>query len=102
MGRPRMELQQILKAIPGIEEAYFQPPEGQALKFPCIVYSLDEIDVTHADNQPYLLHEKYEATVIDSDPDSDIPKVVARMPKCRMTRRFVSNNRNHTVFNLFF
>lgn len=99
---PRLQLQEILKAILGSSNVYFQPPPGVQMKYPAIVYKRDRIDIQHADNKPYKNAKRYQITVIDRNPDSDIPDKVAALRTCSFDRSFTADNLNHDVFNLYF
>lgn len=72
------------------------------MQYPCIVYKRDSALTEFADNKPYSYGKRYQLTVIDSDPDSDIPDKIAMLPKCVLNRTFVSSNLHHDVFNLYF
>lgn len=103
MAKSRLQLQALLQSLlPDGKRAYFQPPNGTAMSYPCIVYEWDRLDTKYANNKPYSQDRRYTVTVIDRDPDSDIPDKVAALPKSSWNRRFVSNSLNHTVFSLFF
>lgn len=81
---------------------YFQPPDNITLTFPCIVYQRYAEKTDFANNSPYRLTDRYQVTVIDSDPDSLIPKMVASLPMCTKNRFFVADNLNHDVYNLYY
>ncbi len=98
----RLELHALLEAIPGVTTAYFQPPANVQMEFPCITYRRDASETLFAGNLPYRNTKRYEVTVIDRDPDSEIPDKVAKLPMCLLTRAFAANNLNHYVFNLYF
>lgn len=100
MARPRSQLQTILKGI--TPNVYFQPPNGTMLKYPCIIYERDTIDVLHADNQKYRNTKRYAVTVIDRNPDSSLPDAVLELPLCAHNRFFTSDDLNHDVFTLYF
>jgi hypothetical protein len=102
MARPRMELHEILKAISGVEQAYHQPPANVQMVYPCIVYFRDAKDTKFADNGPYLGTKRYQVTVIDRNPDSEIPDQVAQLPLCSFAQHFVTDNLHHDVFSLYF
>lgn len=70
--------------------------------YPCIRYELDAGQTEFAGNNPYHLSWRYKVTVIDRDPDSQIPKKVAVLPTCTFDRFFVADNLNHFVFILYF
>lgn len=99
MGQ-REDLHQILKLLS--ENTYFQPPSNLEMEYPCIVYERDSADTKFAGNAPYLYTQRYKVTVIDRDPDSDIPKMVAALPMCLFNRHFTAGNLHHDVFNLYF
>jgi len=102
MARPRSELQLILLAIPGVKQVWFQPPDGTKLAYPCILYERDAQDVTYADNKPYFVDTRYTITVIDRDPDSLIPSMVAALPLCSFNRFYTAADLNHDVYTLYF
>jgi len=56
----------------------------------------------YADNGPYKHKTRYQVTVIDKNPDSEIPAKVKALPLCAYSRFFVADNLNHDVFNLYF
>lgn len=98
----RLELQELLAAVPGVVAAYFQPPPNVEMQYPCIVYSIDNAETTFADNAPYSHRWRYQLTVIDRNPDSEIPSKIVRLPLAKFSRRFTADNLNHDVFELFF
>lgn len=100
MGRPRQELQNLLVGI--TPNVYFQPPENLKLQYPCIIYQRDYAQTDFANNGPYKNTKRYQVTVIDQNPDSEIPGKVGLLPMCTYQRFFVADNLNHDVFNLFF
>lgn len=104
MGR-RADFQAILEQVTqelGLGRAvYFQPPPSVQLKYPCIVYELSEIDVTHADNQKYLHKARYMVTVIDLDPDSVLRDAVFELPSTAFDRYYAADGLNHFVFLTF-
>lgn len=97
---PRLQLHDILKAI--TDNVYFQPPENITLEYPCIIYQRDYAETKFADDIPYNHTLRYVVTVIDRDPDSNIPGKVASIPMCLFNRFFTADNLNHDVYRLFF
>ena len=81
---------------------YFQPPPGVKMKYPAVVYELSDIPSRHADNRPYIIQKRYTVTVIDKDPDSELPDELAALPTADMSRFFTSENLNHWVFSVYF
>lgn len=99
---PRLELQVLLETLLGSRNVYFQKPPTTGMKYPCIIYKRDDVDTKHADNQPYNRRKRYQVTVIDSNPDSDIPDMIADLPLCEFDRFYTADNLNHDVYQLFF
>lgn len=98
----RLDLQELLEGLLGSENVYFQPPPSFRMTYPCIVYNRSNIRSRHGDNRPYKLDNQYTVTVIDANPDSEIPGKVALLPQCAHDRKFISENLNHDVFNILF
>ena len=98
----RLELHELLCEILGSRNVYFQPPESVKMKYPAIRYKRNRIDNTFADNEVYRQALSYEITTMDSDPDSEIPLKVSRLPMCRHDRGYCADNLNHEVFVLYY
>lgn len=81
---------------------YFQPKQNISMEYPCIVYKRDARNTQFADNRPYRSKKRYQVTIIDQDPDSDIPEKVAALPLCSFSRFFTAGNLNHDVYTLYF
>lgn len=101
--RPRSELQELLDSLlPEGKRAYFQPPDGSRLSYPCILYKRSDVKIEHADNAPYTTQKRYQVTVVDQDPDSAIPDLVGALPTASFDRNYAADNLNHDVYNIFF
>lgn len=100
--RPRSELHTILKGILGSNNVYFQPPSTVTLKYPCIIYAIDGMQIKHASNNPYKHGKRYLVTVVDKNPDSDIPEKVAKLPTVQFGRSYSADYLNHNTFRLYF
>lgn len=98
----RLELQSLLETLLGSRNVYFQPPPTVMLQYPCIIYNRDYINTDYAANKPYKHKKRYQITVIDRNPDSDIHEKVAALPLCSYDRFYTADNLNHDVYNLFF
>lgn len=101
MGQ-RLELHELLKAIMGNDNVYFQPPPSIQMHYPCIIYSRDSADTKYANDFPYLVKRRYMITIIDRNPDSEIPDKVSKLMYCRYSRHYKVDNLNHDVFNIYF
>jgi hypothetical protein len=97
---PRLQLHQLLETF--AEHVYFQPPTNVQLQYPCIIYMRDFADTKFADDIPYTKTKRYMVTVIDPNPDSEIPDMVASLPKSIFNRFYTADNLNHDVYNVFF
>lgn len=97
---PRLQLHQLLEEI--TPNVYFQPPSNLQMQYPCIVYQRDFADTEFADNLPYNRRLRYMITVIDKDPDSEIPSKVADLPMSTFNRFFTADNLNHDVYSVYF
>lgn len=98
----RADLHEILKDVLGTDNVYFQPPASLNMAYPCIVYRRDNRDARFANNGLYKNRKRYLVTVIDQNPDSDIPDKVGVLPLCSFDRFYAANNLNHDAFRLFF
>ena len=98
----RLIFHEVLVGILGSRNVYFQPPEGFKMAYPCIVYNRKNIRTNFADNLPYLMQDQYSVTVIEKDPESDIPDKIAKQSTATFERSFTSAGLNHNIFNVYF
>lgn len=98
----RLKLQTVLERALGSSNVYFQPPASVEMEYPAIVYGLENIENSFANDGVYSSIRKYKVTVIDEDPDSAIVDKVSSLPTCRFNRHFKSDNLNHDVFIIHF
>ena len=82
----RTDLGLILRSILGSEHVYFQPPESRKMLYPCIVYALNDIYLTSADDKTYLEKRRYSVTLVDKNPDSEFVAKLTELPLCRFDR----------------
>lgn len=99
---PRLELQALLVSLLGSSYVYFQPPATVKMNYPCIIYSRDDIHIAHADNTPYKHKTRYQVTVVDTDPDSEIVEKVGKLPTASYDRSYAADNLNHDVYTIYF
>lgn len=100
MVRSRDELSSRFHAL--CEHVYFQPPGGDKLVYPCIIYALDGLNTKGADNTDYSMYIEYSVTYITRDPDDNIIFELEHLPMCSLTRAFTSDNLHHYVYRLFY
>lgn len=100
LEQKRLRLDELLSAQPGCKEAYYSPPDGLEMKYPCITYNLMGDNKRFADNIPYFRSLQWVVTVIDEDPDSRLANVFFNMPRCIFDRKYSASGLNHFVFTL--
>lgn len=98
----RLDLHEIFCSTLGSRNVYFQPPETIKMNYPCIVYERASNDTRFADNRPYKSIRRYTATIIDKNPDSQLPDKLGGLPLCRLNRVYTADNLNHYVFDIYF
>ena len=100
----RLRLDAKLREILGSGNVYFQPPESVKMQYPCIVYELSDMPTEKADNQLYIINDRYTITLIHRDPDNDLKKkiLLELQPYCELDRVFTSANLYHYVYNLYY
>jgi hypothetical protein len=99
MDPVREKFHLILKTF--ADNVYFQPPENSRIEYPCIVYKRDNANTKYADDKPYDIRTRYMVTVIDPNPDSEIPRMVASLPLSSFNRFYIAENLNHDVYSVF-
>lgn len=72
------------------------------MKYPCIVYAWTNTDTKFANNSLYATKRKYQVTVIDKNPDTEIPDRVMGLPLCSPTRSYIADNLNHYSFDIYY
>ena len=106
MGRKtdrRIELHELLCSALGSRNVYFQPPESLKLKYPAIVYGLNNVRTLAANNKTnYKLDTSYKVTLIEHDPDSEIMLELLTIPKCKFDSHYVADNLIHNVFTIYY
>lgn len=100
--RKRLSLQKILEEALGSRNVYFQPPESFRLQYPCIIYERNSGVPYHSNDELYNYIKSYTITVIDQNPDSEIPDKLEKLRYCDMDRFFITDNLNHWVFTIYY
>lgn len=102
MMRTRLMLHEKLCEVLGSENCYFSPPASIKMKYPAIVYQLADVDNFFADNIPYMKAKRWTVTVIDKNPDSEIPGRLSNLRYCSFDRFFTADNLNHFAFTIYY
>lgn len=99
--RTRLELGIILDTL--CDHCYFQPSTNASLKYPCIVYEVNTIDSTKADNKNYINYTVYKLTHIYKSPSSELrEKILSTFDFIKLDRPFKSDGLYHDVYTLYF
>lgn len=97
------ELHDLLRTNGYPENVYFQSPSTVSMRYPCIRYALSKIPAHYADNIRYMSKEQYILTVIDPNPDSQIPYLLLEhFDMIDFDRPYTAENLNHFVLTLFY
>lgn len=99
----RKELhKKLVDVMDGRGNVYFQPPASIKLEYPCLIYSLNGMPKKHADNVPYFSKNRYDAIVIDRDPDSEIAEdIIKSISFSSFDRRYVADNLYHDSITIY-
>lgn len=98
----RLELQQIFESILGSRNAYYNPPATITMKYPCIRYSLNGLNTTHANNAKYSKMKRYDGIVICKESDPEIIDKILELPYTSLGTPYKADNLNHYPFTIYF
>ena len=99
MGKDRSSLHNTLLLI--TSNVYFQPPASLVMKYPCIIYKMDDILDTHANDKRYLSSKRYLITVVDRNPDTILYEKVLELPYSKFETTFVKDNLYQHICSLY-
>lgn len=95
----RLKLHEQLRFL--CPNCYYQPPKNIQMTYPCIVYNKAGVIDLYAQNNKYLSRDEYMVTVIDRDPDSEIPESILKtFTMSSFQDAFVQDNLHHTVLTI--
>lgn len=98
----RLKLHNLLKdSFPGYE-VYFQPPEGQNIKYPCIIYEISGYDKTPADNLRYKGMMKYSVMLISRKHSYQEVEQMMGLELVSLGSSFKTDGLYHYTFSLYF
>lgn len=95
----RLDLHSTLRSLMGTDQVYFQAPTGR-LTYPCIVYSIEDIPIQHANDKPYSVSVVYSVMHISRDPDDPVTIELAKLPLTSFVRSYVADGLYHTIFRI--
>jgi hypothetical protein len=97
----REEFHEVLCDILGSRNVYFQPPESLKIKYPAIIYKLDKIKTSRANNDLYLADDRMAVTLVHKEPDNDVYMKLLKLPKSSLDRTYAKDNLNHYAFTIY-
>lgn len=101
--RGRLSLSDKFHAIEGLSGVYFQPPKSIKMQYPCVIYHGEGMSAKYADNHIYIGRRKYTVTIVDKNPDSELPnKLLGAFSMISFDRSYTADNLNHFVFTLYY
>lgn len=98
----RLELQTKLEELLGTKQVYYQAPNSVKMAYPAIVYSLNDVYKTNANDSTYAKKREYQIIVIDRVPDNPVIDKILDLPYSSYDRHYVADNLNHDVLSLYF
>ena len=99
----RFMLQDKLELILGSNKVYYNPPDGQKISYPCIIYNLEGENVDRANNARYRAMNRYSITIIHRDADSTICNdILDSFEYTSFNRQFKNDNLYHDVITLYY
>lgn len=101
LEKNQKNLQMKLETILGSKNVYFQPPEHLKLSYPCIIYTLSELDTRFADDIGYKNAIGYTVIFISRSPVNDVVIKLGKMPYSRFDRFYIFENLNHYAYRIF-
>lgn len=96
----RLELHD--KLLKYVDYAYYAVPENFQVKFPCVVYSKSAAEHTYSGNKVYTSQDLYRLTFMSKTIDSNLHEKFLFDFPARLINRFVTNNVEHTVLELYY
>lgn len=102
MKLSRLNLHAVLESIIGNENVYFQPPTSTRIKYPCIIYTLINVNDKYADCTSYIRHYNYRITYIDYNPDNDVVDKISNLQYCKFDTSFSTQGLYHYTFSINF
>lgn len=110
--RTRLDFDRYIKDIVGEGvHVYFQPPSnatgvGSVVRknmiYPALLYSVDDYNISSADNMNYTVQKEYSVTVVTKDPDDELTDKIVMIPTARFNRQYVADGLYHSVFIIIF
>lgn len=91
--------EKLVAAFPGVQP-YFTPGSQLTLSYPCIVYDVETLRVTYAEDVPYVIGTIFEVTMIAPIPGYSDKKQMFRIPYTEHLRTFTTDDLVHDVYRV--
>lgn len=101
----REKLHDELVKLLGSQEVFYQKPPNYKLKYPAIIYSLDNANTKFANNIPYLFKRRYQITYLTFNPDDEVIETIGMSPELQrieLVNHYVSENIHHFIYKLYY
>ena len=96
----RIQLGILLKTLLGSENIYFQPPTNTQLRYPCFLYTLNDLPNKKANNNKYIRNLSFIVTYISKTPDLERIQQIHQSEGFEYQRSYTTEGLNHTVFKI--
>ena len=97
----RSELDSILRTTIGSTHVYFQPSESVKIKYPCVIYKLDNIPTLDADDLKYKMNTVYQLIYVTKSPTDPNVHKLAMLPRSSFERFYTIDELNHYVYRIY-
>lgn len=94
-------MHETLCGVLGNRNGYFQPPSSLKRNYPCIQYSLKDIESLRADNAVYKTDNAYELILMDTNIESEFVEKLMKLPMCKFDRFYTADGVYHWVFTIY-
>lgn len=99
----RLELQNKLQTLDGVNKIYYQPPTNVMLQYPCIIYNDQPGKAIKASGTLYNYTDCYELMYIGKKPNKQIIQELLSIFKyINFDRTYVYDGLYHYVFTIYY
>jgi hypothetical protein len=101
MDEERLILQAKLEEVFPECGIFYNPPSNLLLEKPCIVYTLNKLDSTTANNLTYQTGALFQVTVLSNTPGLlDVDRMLKELPMSTHIRTFISEGIVNDIFRV--
>lgn len=100
--KTRIEVQNLLEEVLGSKNVYFQAPPNTGMKYPCIVYRLNNFHRRDADNEAYILAGRWEIHHMYKSIKNDLTtEMLFAAPYITFDRRLVTDGVYNDYYTIY-